>query len=172
MNFSRGDLAYYPSHGLARIVAIRREKLEESQQTFYVLELLDRSCIIKIPAHRIKDLGLREILNKNQVRRIFQILRTKPSFQRGSWSKRFRDYAEKLRRGTPFEIAEVLRDLMVIKERTGKELSFAERRLLEAAKQTLIKELAFAAEEDEKTIATKVQEAITSLLNSGNRPRT
>ena len=49
---------------------------------------------------------------------------------------------EKIKTGSVFEIAEVLRDLSLLK--ASKDLSFGERKMLETARQLLVKELAIA----------------------------
>lgn len=172
LKFHRGDLVYYPSHGLARIVAVRKERMDNQTLTLYVLELLGQGCVIKIPAHRALDLGLRPIVNRGQVKKIFQILTTQPQNLRASWGKRLRDNEEKLRKGSPFEMAEILRDLLSIQNRKGKGLSFAERRQLELVKQRLIKELAFAVNEDEERMALRVEELIFSSRPSQDSQRT
>jgi len=162
LKFHRGDLVFYPAHGLAKIVAVRKEKLEGQRMTFLVLDLMDRGCVVKISVHRAIELGLRPILNRVQAKKVFQILMSPPAPFRGNWGKRLRECVQKLQKGSPYEMAEVLRDLIVAQNRKGKGLSFAERRLLELAKQMLIKELAFAVQEDEGRIALRVEEMVLS----------
>ena len=59
-----------------------------------------------------------------------------------TWNRRYREYTEKIKTGGVFEVAEVLRDLCVL--RMTKELSFGERKMLDTARGLLIKELAIA----------------------------
>ena len=48
-------------------------------------------------------------------------------------------YMEKLKSGSPFDIAEVLRNLLLLK--SGKALSFGERKMLDSARTLLVKEI-------------------------------
>jgi CarD family transcriptional regulator len=124
-----------------------------------VLRVLDRDITIKVPCDRAEELGLRTILPEDHVPKIFRILREK-SKVRGyrTWNKRFREYSQKLRSGSPFEIAEVLRDLMLLQN--SKDLSFGERKLLDQARALLIKELSFACESDENELVERVTKTV------------
>lgn len=62
---------------------------------------------------------------------------------------------EKIKTGSVFEIAEVLRDLFLLK--VDKELSFGERKMLDTARSLLIKELALATKTEESVMETEVR---------------
>jgi CarD family transcriptional regulator len=66
---------------------------------------------------------------------------------------------EKINTGSIYEIAEVLRDLYMLK--SGKELSFGERKILDTAKNLLVKEIALAKHAQEKEIV----EELTMILD-------
>ena len=53
---------------------------------------------------------------------------------------------EKIKTGSVYEIAEVLRDLFVLK--VDKELSFGERKMLDTARNLLLKELSLATDKE------------------------
>jgi CarD family transcriptional regulator len=57
---------------------------------------------------------------------------------------------EKIKTGSVFEIAQVLRDLYLLK--SDKDLSFGERKMLDTARSLLIKELSLAKDCDEQAI--------------------
>ena len=59
-------------------------------------------------------------------------------------------YMEKIKTGSVFEVAEVLRDLYILK--TDKDLSFCELKLLDTARSLLVRELAVARGCDETEI--------------------
>ena len=73
-----------------------------------------------------------------------------------TWNRRYREYMEKIKTGSVFEIAEVLRDLSLLK--FDKDLSFGERKMLDTAKSLLIKELAVARGAKEEKIARELDE--------------
>jgi CarD family transcriptional regulator len=62
---------------------------------------------------------------------------------------------EKIKTGSVFEIAEVLRDLCVL--RMTKELSFGERKMLDTARNLLVKELAIAKSYSEEKIMEELR---------------
>jgi CarD family transcriptional regulator len=55
---------------------------------------------------------------------------------------------EKIKSGSAFEIAEVLRDLNILKR--GKELSFGERKMYDTAKNLLVNEISISKKIDKK----------------------
>lgn len=157
--FDVGDLAFYPNQGIGRIEAIIAERFDNIEQKFFVIRVLERDITIKVPVDRAEDLGLRAILPEVDVPRIFKILQEKSNIgSYRTWNKRFREYTQKLRSGSPFEIAEVLRDLMLLQN--AKELSFGERKMLDQARSLLIKELAFALESDEAALSERVDKMV------------
>ena len=66
------------------------------------------------------------------------------------WNRRYRQYMEKLKSGSPFEIAEVLRNLLLLK--AEKALSFGERKMLDAARSLLVKEISIAKSVSEEAV--------------------
>jgi CarD family transcriptional regulator len=57
---------------------------------------------------------------------------------------------EKIKTGSVFELAEVLRDLFILRE--DKELSFGERKMLDTARSLLVKEISIAKDLDESQV--------------------
>lgn len=153
--FEVEDLAFYPNHGIGRIESVSTVQLDDRTECFYVLRILDRDMTVKVPCDRAEALGMRGIIPSSEVPRIFDILRTRSEHDvRRTWNKRFREYTLKLKSGSPFEIAEVLRDL--IRLQASKDLSFGERKMLDQAKALLIKELAFAMQSDEREMIDEI----------------
>jgi len=72
-----------------------------------------------------------------------------------TWNRRYREYMEKIKTGSVFEIAEVMRDLFVLKQ--TKTLSFGERKMLDTARNLLIKELALAKSVAEEEIERDIR---------------
>jgi CarD family transcriptional regulator len=79
-----------------------------------------------------------------------------------TWNRRYREYMEKIKTGSVYEIAEVLRDLYRLK--TDKDLSFGERKMLDTAKSLLIKELSLAQQIREDVVENELK-AIFELIN-------
>ena len=141
--FKIGDKAVYPAHGVGVIEDIKSKVISGTKQTFYVLRILEKEMTIMIPRDNIKNVGLREIINKKDVPKVFRILSEKNGkIDCQTWNRRYREYMEKIKSGSVFEVAEVLRDLIHL--RCDKDLSFGEKQMLDLAQSLLIKELSIA----------------------------
>jgi len=142
-HFRVGDKAVYPAQGVAEVMGIESREVSGNQETFYMLRLLDSDRRIMIPLSKAPSVGLRQVIGVEQVSEVFGLLKTKPvRLSRQNWNRRYRGYIEKLKTGSVFDVAEVLRDLYLL--RYQKPLSFGERRLLDTARELLVKELSVA----------------------------
>lgn len=157
--FSVGDLAVYPAHGVAQIDGVETREISGSKQTFYILKILDSGMKVMIPTRNAAAVGLRELIREEEVDEVFEILKSKDVAVEGqTWNRRYREYMEKIKTGSVFEIAEVLRDLQRLKG--DKELSFGERKMLDTARSLLVKEIAVATKSKE----VKIQERLDKIF--------
>ena len=141
--FSVGDKAVYPVHGVAEVVALELRDIGGNQTSVYILKILDTGLKIMVPLTNAGSVGLRDLITAKQVKEVYSILRDRDvPRDTQTWNRRYREYMEKIKTGSVFEIAEVLRDLCVL--RVTKDLSFGERKMLETARGLLVKELALA----------------------------
>ena len=154
--FKKGDMAVYPAHGVGKIESIEHRKVGELEQSFYVMKILDSSMTVMIPTKSSNNVGLRNIIPTEEVGRVYDILKQK-DIELGAqpWNQRYREYMEKIKTGSVYEIAAVLRDLYLLKD--DKDLSFGERKMLDTAKSLLIKELAIADKKKEDQVEKKLE---------------
>ncbi len=164
--FQIGQLAVYPAHGVGVIESIQEKEISGAPQKFYIMRLLDNEMIIMIPTNNAQNIGLRGIIDPNMVSKVYEILSTRPRrVSNQTWNRRYRDYMEKIKTGSPFRVAEVLRDLTLLK--SEKDLSFGERKMLDTAKNLLVKELSLVNKLDEGEIEIQLQELLGSPLPAG-----
>lgn len=157
MTFKVGDKAVYPAHGVGEVTAIENREISGMTQTFYILRILENGMKIMIPTNNVRQVGLREVIGAEKVKKVMRILREKGlSVDTTTWNRRYREYMEKIKTGSVFEVAEVLRDLYLLK--TDKDLSFCELKLLDTARALLIKELAVAQGCDEEAIESEFKD--------------
>jgi CarD family transcriptional regulator len=143
MHFEVGDKAVYPVHGVAEVVALEQRDVGGSNIPVYILKILDTGMKIMVPTVNAGSVGLRDLITSKQVKEVYSILKSRDiPRDTQTWNRRYREYMEKIKTGSVFEIAEVMRDLCVL--RTTKELSFGERKMLDTARGLIIKELALA----------------------------
>lgn len=150
--FKEGDLAVYPAHGVGVIEKIEWKEISGCREDFYVMRILDNGMKIMIPTKNVNHVGLREIIGKKEVSKLYSILRKRDmSVDNQTWNRRYREYMEKIKTGSAYEVAEVYRDLLMLK--AEKELSFGERKMLDIARSLLVKEISLAKQVKEEKVA-------------------
>jgi CarD family transcriptional regulator len=156
VTFRIGDKAYYPVHGVAEVVALEQRDIGGSDTDVYILRVLETGLTIMVPTGNAEAVGLRTIMSDEDVSEVYSILKSGDvSGDSQTWNRRYREYMEKIKTGSAFEIAEVLRDLCVL--RGSKDLSFGERRMLEQARGLLVKEIALAKGTTEQDVDREIE---------------
>ncbi|MBW2004779.1 MAG: CarD family transcriptional regulator [Deltaproteobacteria bacterium] len=155
--FKIGDLAVYPAHGVGVIERIENREISGCQEDFFVMRILENNMIIMIPSSNTKNVGLRELIDQTEVSKVFSILNNRDMYvdDNQTWNRRYRDYMDKIKSGSVFEVAEVYRDLSTIKQ--DKELSFGERKMLDTARSLLVKEISLAKNMKEEDVERDIQ---------------
>ena len=149
-------MAVYPAHGVGLIEAIETQNVGGVDQSFYVMKILDNDMTIMIPTATSDNVGLRAIISKEEVKKVIDILKDRDvKISSQTLNRRYRDYMEKIKTGSVFEVAVVLRDLFILKE--DKDLSYGERKMMDTAKNLLVKELSLAKNTDEKKIEKQIE---------------
>lgn len=156
--FDVGEMAVYPAHGVGVIQSIEHRTVGETeQQSFYVMKILNNNMVIMIPTATSNNVGLRSIISSNQVGDVFNILEEKDvEIVSQTWNRRYREYMEKIKTGSLFEVAAVLRDLYLLQE--DKDLSYGERKMMDTAKGLLVKELSIAEQTEECHVEEKIEQ--------------
>lgn len=154
--FKVGDMAVYPAHGVGRVHSIETREIAGLKQRFYILKILDTGMTIMVPTGNVRNVGLREVINKSEIDIVYDILAERDiSICEQTWNRRYREYMDKIKTGSIYEIAEVLRDLMLM--RFNKELSFGERKMLDTAKNLIVKELAISQSASEEETQEEIE---------------
>ncbi len=149
--FKVGDLAVYPAHGVGLIEKIETKEISGCRQDFYVMRILDNDMIIMIPTNNVENVGLREIIEHAEVATLYSILKKRDvPIDNQTWNRRYREYMDKIKTGSVFEVAEVYRDLLILK--IEKDLSFGERKMLDTARNLLVKEISLAKKVGEEQV--------------------
>ena len=149
--FKKGDLAVYPAHGVGVIETIESQEISGCRQDFYIIRILENNMKIMVPTQNVDSVGLREIIGQKEVPKLYSILKKRDVvIDNQTWNRRYREYMDKIKTGSVFEVAEVYRDLLMLKEE--KDLSFGERKMLDTARNLLVKEISLAKKVAEKQI--------------------
>ncbi|MEJ2032091.1 MAG: CarD family transcriptional regulator [Deltaproteobacteria bacterium] len=167
--FKAGDMAVYPAHGVGIIEAVEKRTIGDCKQSFYVMRIVDSNMVIMIPTANSDSVGLRAIISADEADKVYEILRQREvDIESQPWNQRYREYMEKIKTGSVFEIAAVLRDLYLL--RVDKTLSFGERKMMDTARNLLIKELAIAHEIEEEQTAQEIEQIFAELKITPDTP--
>lgn len=158
MTFNIGDKVVYPMHGAGIIEAIEEKEVLGEKQTYYIMKLPIGDMKVMIPTDNVAEIGLRQVIDNEDVEKVFEILRGEKSNMSQNWNRRYRANMEKIKSGDIFEVAEVVRNLAIRDREKG--LSTGERKMLDNARQILISELVLAQDATEE----EVEETLNQLL--------
>jgi len=152
----------YPSHGIGQILEIEKKEIAGQMLTMYVIEFEKEKMTLRVPIEKTKEIGVRKVSTKNQLKDIFEILTGKAKIRRTMWSRRAQEYEAKINSGDIKLLTEVVRDLF--RSDSQPEQSYSERQLYEAARERLSREVAVI----EKTDEQKAIEKMETILNNSN----
>jgi len=156
VEFKVGDKAVYPAQGVAEVISIDEKDIAGQRQRFYVLRILDTDRKIMVPVSNANAVGLRQVISEQEIREIFDILKERTiAFDNQTWNRRYRGFMDKIKTGSVFDVAEVMRDLYRLK--AEKSLSFGERRMLETARSLIVKEIAVARKKSELKVQAEIE---------------
>ena len=158
MSFDVGDKVVYPHHGAAEVVSREMVDAFGEKREYLVLQLAYGELTLKVPADNTEEVGLRDVINDEEVEEVFAVLRKKEARMPTNWSRRFKNHVEKLKSGDIYQVAEVVRNLSLREKDKG--LSAGEKRMLARARQILVSELTFAINVDEEAAEAKLDEAL------------
>lgn len=156
--FNIGDKVVYPMHGAGVIEAIEEREVLGQKQEYYIMKLPIGEMKVMVPMDNVEEVGLREIIDKDGVPKVIDVLKGKKSKMSSNWNRRYRANMEKIRTGDIFEVAEVVRNLAIRDAEKG--LSTGEKKMLDNAKQILISELVLAQDATEEQIETLLGECL------------
>ena len=156
INFKMGDKIVYPGHGVGEIEGVRTHVLGGQEHHIYNIKILDSGMKVMVPVSQASAVGLRRIIDKKAIDTVYDILRDRNfKIDTQTWNRRFREYSQKIKTGSVFEIAIVLRDLSVLS--ADKELSFGEKKMLDMAEALLVSEIAIAKARPHDKVAVELK---------------
>ena len=154
--FSKGDVAVYPAHGVGYIESIESKEINGDTLNFYMMKIVENGMVIMIPTSNVESVGLREVIPETEVPEVYKVMKEKAQgSDNQTWNRRYREYMDKIKTGSIYDVAEVFRDLFQLK--LEKDLSFGERKLLDTAQNLLVQELSMAKDVDEKSMMQEIE---------------
>lgn len=158
MHFKVGDKVVYPNHGVGIIEKITTLSASGVDDRFYRLRILANDSTVMVPTSNTSHVGLRKVLPKKDVDRVFKALRSGKIMITNDWKGRFQENSDKMRTGDIYEVAHVLKNLTLLSK--SKNLSYRERKMLDKSKYLIVSEIAEVAKAPEDQVEAKVDKAV------------
>ena len=152
--FEIGDKVVYPMHGAGIIEGIEVKEILGEKKQYYILNFPMGGRKVMIPTNNVEEIGVREITPRAEIGKVVEVLKQPGEALPDNWNKRYRANLEKIKSGDIYEVADVVRDLMIRDRDKG--LSSAEKKMLNNARQILISELCMSTSSDEEEISSMI----------------
>lgn len=158
--FNIGDKVVYPMHGAGIIEGIEEKEILGEKRKYYIMRMPIGDMKVMIPVDNVDEIGIREIISNDDLEKVLNILKGDRTKMPQNWNRRYRINMEKIKSGDIFEIASVVRNLML--RDAEKSLSTGERKMLNSAKQMLISEIVLVVDYDQEETERLIDEAVNS----------
>lgn len=157
--YNLGDKVVYPMHGAGIIDSMESKEVLGETKNYYVLKMPLGEMKLMIPVDNVNNIGLRNIIDREAVDVVIDILKQGAVLNDSNWNKRYRDNLLKMKTGDIFEVAQVVRDLTFRDKEKG--LSTGEKKMLISAKQMIVSEIALSINEE----GISVEEFLDKIIN-------
>jgi CarD family transcriptional regulator len=158
VTFEVGDKVIYPNHGLGIVTRIEEKTILGTTCGFYHLRIVANETTVLVPVSNVDGVGLRRAISDGEVERLFGLLGDGKIDNHQNWKGRFKDNSDKMRSGSIYDVADVLKSLTYLAK--SKSLSFREKRMLDRAKFLIISEVSEVVRETALAIETRVDHAL------------
>ena len=157
LDFKTDEFVVYPAHGVGKILAVETQRVADIELEMFIVFFDKDKLTLKVPTAKALDVGMRPLSSREVIEKAILTLKGKARVKRAMWSRRAKEYEDKIYSGDLLSIAEVVRDLH---RGEDKEQSYSERQLYEAALERLTREMAIVDGLEEKIAQEKVDEVL------------
>ena len=155
--FNVGDKIVYPMHGAGPIDAIEEKDILGEKQNYYIIKMPGEVKVM-VPISKASDIGVRSVIDKAEAGKVLEVLEANETEMSNNWNKRYKENMEKMKSGSIYEVADVVRNLSYKQKEKG--LSTGEKKMLNNAKQILVSELVLAEHASENEVENLVENKI------------
>lgn len=137
--FQIGENIIYPMHGAGIIKAVEEKEILGEKQQCFVIKMTIGNVQITIPKDKISNSSIRPVTNIIDLKHIIHIFQHGKTDELLPWRQRYKVNTDKVKTGKILECAEVVRDLLRMKEENA--LNTSEKEMLNNTHQFLMSEL-------------------------------
>ncbi len=157
--FNVGDKVVYPHHGAGVVEGVEERDVEGERKKYFILSLCRGDLKITVPEESTKNVGLRGIIGKSEVKSVFEVLHQGQSQMPTNWNHRYKKNRDKIRSGNAYQVAEVVRNLSIREREKG--LSTGEKRMLNQARKILLSEIIYVLNIDDEKAAKMLDDVFS-----------
>ncbi len=137
---------------------------------FYIIRIPTNNITVMVPVKNADSVGLRRLCSRKEAEDVMAFMRDRSGFSGytgQNWNRRYREYTERLKSSSLFDVGHVLKELILIG--AEKDLSFGERRLLEQAMGLVVSELGCVLEREADEIKTEIESFFADVLKKDEK---
>ena len=158
MSFKIGDKVIYPNHGLGIVAKIEEKTIFGNTEGFFLLRILSTESTVLVPVANVDNVGLRRAISDEEVEELYRLLGDGHIDNHQNWKGRFKDNSDKMRTGSIYDMADVLKSLTFLAK--SKSLSFREKRMLDRAKSLIVSEISEVMRIRPEAVEARVNEQL------------
>jgi len=167
VTYEIGDKVIYPNHGLGIVERIEEKTILGTTCGFYHLRIASNDTTVLVPLANVDGVGLRRAIDDEEVDRLFKLLGDGKIDSQQNWKNRFKDNCEKMRTGSIYDVADVLKSLTLLGK--SKSLSFREKRMLDRARFLIISEVAEVTSKGSESVEGTLDQALAKCIAARTR---
>ena len=115
---------------------------------------------ILIPVDKVDDIGVRTIVNQSVIDEMIESLKLPMDVMEKNWNRRYREHLERLKTGDIFEVAKVVKNLILLDRLKG--LSTGEKKMLNNARNFIVSEMVLIQDKDKEEILDLINSSVQS----------
>jgi CarD family transcriptional regulator len=155
-----GDKIVYPMHGAGIIEAIEEREIFEEIKPYYIMQIVSEGLQILIPVDKVDDIGVRTIVTQPVIDEMIETLKLPMDVMEKNWNRRYREHLERLKTGDIFEVAKVVKNLILLDRLKG--LSTGEKKMLNNARNFIVSEMVLIQDKDKEEILDLINSSVHS----------
>ncbi|AFA47159.1 CarD family transcriptional regulator [Acetobacterium woodii] len=155
-----GDKIVYPMHGAGVIEAIEEREIFEETKPYYIMQIVSEGLQILIPVDKVDDIGVRTIVTQPVIDEMIESLKLPMDEMEKNWNRRYREHLERLKTGDIFEVAKVVKNLILLDRLKG--LSTGEKKMLNNARNFIVSEMVLIQKKDKEEILDLINSSVHS----------
>jgi CarD family transcriptional regulator len=147
-------------HGAGIIENIEEKEILGEMRRYFIMRMPIGDMKVMVPVDNVEEVGVREIIAREEMEEVVDVLKGNKTDMPQNWNRRYRLNMDKIKSGDIFEIAAVVRNLMILDLEKG--LSTGERKMLNDAKQMLVSEMVLVCDLDLEEVENLIEEAVST----------